>query len=133
MGYLFRNHPFQFMSNLKILGVVLFFIIGVGSGIWVASGSPKLWDLNLLNKAPEIKWLVHEGPVYSLEYQGLPYKGKNTRVFAYYATPGSLKGNPALDKDLPGVILIHAGKGHAAASWVISWAKFGYAALSMDL
>ncbi len=91
------------------------------------------WDLNHLYKAPKMKWVKHEGQVYSLIYQGLPYKGKDTRVFAYYATPGSVSGITSLDKNLPGVILIHGGNGHAEAGWAMSWAQHGYAAIAMDL
>jgi cephalosporin-C deacetylase-like acetyl esterase len=91
------------------------------------------WDLKLLAKPPKVKWIENKGPVYALEYEALPYKGKITKVFAYYATPGSISNNPSLDKNLPGVILIHGGMSHAEKNWVTFWAKFGYAALAMDL
>lgn len=124
--------------RMKIfMGIFLFMILIclqlVGCADKATTSNNIPWDISVLNKQPKMKWLNHQGPVFSLEYQGLPYNGKETRVFAYYATPGSISGNPALDKDLPGVILIHGGGGHAQPYWVSIWAKFGYAALSMDL
>jgi dienelactone hydrolase len=80
-----------------------------------------------------MKWIHRGGPVSALVYEGLPYNGKRTYVFAYYATPGSVSGNPSLDKDLPGVILIHGRHGMAVDAWAAFWARHGYAALSMDL
>ena len=69
----------------------------------------------------------------SLTYQGEPYRGGDTSVFAYYATPGTLKGDPTKDKNLPAVVLLHGGGGRAFGQWVEIWAKRGYAALAMDL
>jgi dienelactone hydrolase len=114
-----------------LLFIPAFLLVPVGMS-FADAGKPP-WDLDLLKKPPKMDWIVHTGPVYSLEYQGLPYEGKPTRVFAHYATPGSISGSPKLDKNLPGVILLHEGKGHANPDWVTSWARFGYAALSMDL
>lgn len=100
-----------------------------------SSSLPKTtpWDLKALSKAPSVKWLNQKGKIRSLIYQGLPYKGKPTSVFAYYATPGSLSGDPSKDKDLPAVVLVHGGGGSASMKWVELWAERGYAAISMDL
>ena len=94
------------------------------------------WNLPALSGAPEFDWddtLEQKQPVRSLHYQGLKYQGKPTRVFAYYATPGTLAGNPALDKDLPAVVLVHGGGGTAFEQWAKLWASRGYAAIAMDL
>jgi cephalosporin-C deacetylase-like acetyl esterase len=99
----------------------------------VSSDKNLLWDLDQLYKPPKMKWFKHEGPIYSLVYQGLPYKGKDTEVFAYYATPGTLSGVPDSDKNLPGIVLINGSSGHAEEGWVKLWAGAGYAALSIDL
>ena len=92
------------------------------------------WDLKALSKAPAFKWTdsTVKG-VRALHYSGPAYKGKPTRVFAYYATPGSMAGNTAKDKNLPAVVLVHGGGGTAFDQWVQLWAKRGYAAISMDL
>lgn len=90
------------------------------------------WNLEALGKAPEFVW--GEGKeVRSLFYQGEPYQGKPTRVFAWYATPGSLAGDPAMDKNLPGIVLVHGGGGKAFTKWASLWASRGYAAIAMDL
>ncbi|MEZ5913996.1 MAG: hypothetical protein R3D84_18615, partial [Paracoccaceae bacterium] len=51
------------------------------------------WDLRQLGEAPKFEWESQHGPVHSLYYQGLPYQGHATRVFAYYANPETIKGN----------------------------------------
>ena len=90
------------------------------------------WDLDALSKAPEFEW--GEGTdIRSLYYDGVPYKGDSTRVFAYYATPGTLSGNPAEDKNLLAMVLVHGGGGTAFHEWAKFWAERGYAAIAMDL
>lgn len=101
-----------------------------GSGLTLPATTP--WNPDELSKPPGFEW--HEGKeVRSLFYKGEPYQGKPTRVFAYYATPGSLAGDPSLDKGLPGIILVHGGGGTAFPHWAKLWASRGYAALAMDL
>ena len=100
--------------------------------------SPKLpastpWNLEDLSKPPNIRWLDPEGPIRSLAYAGEEHQGRDTEIFAFYATPGSLSGDPSRDHDLPAVVLIHGGGGTAFAEWAHLWAKYGYAAIAMDL
>ena len=92
------------------------------------------WDLKALSTAPAFKWSdsTVKG-VRALYFTGPAYKGKPTRVFAYYATPGSMVGDASKDKNLPAVVLVHGGGGQAFDQWVQLWAKRGYAAISMDL
>ena len=90
------------------------------------------WNLEALSKAPAFEW--SEGTqVRSLYYSGESYQGKPTRVFAYYATPGTLAGDPSKDKHLPGIVLVHGGGGKAFDAWAKLWASRGYAAIAMDL
>ena len=91
------------------------------------------WDLKQLGCPPTFKWLNSKGRYRSLLYQGLPYKGGDTEVFAYYGTPGSLAGDPAIDKKLPGIVIVHGGCRAASKPVVKIWAQRGYAAISMDL
>jgi len=91
------------------------------------------WDLAKLSEPPAMEWIEAEGPIRALFYAGEAYRGKPTRVFAYYATPGSLAGDPTLDRNLPAMVLIHGGGGTAFREWAELWAKRGYAALAMDL
>ena len=91
------------MSHGRTAGVVLCLcVVGAAAGddaIRPAAGLPKStpWDLAELSKAPSFRWIDGKAKVRSLTYQGLPYEGKPTSVFALYATPGSLAGDPNLD------------------------------------
>ena len=99
-----------------------------------ASSLPETtpWNLEQLSKPPAYQW-ASEGKVHSLYYEGESFQGKPTRVFAYYATPGSLSGDVSLDKKLPAVVLVHGGGGKAFDDWARLWASRGYAAIAMDL
>ena len=56
-------------------------------------------------------------------YDGLPWKGKPTRVFAWYGSPPVPK-----ETKLPAMVLVHGGGGTAFADWVRLWTGRGYAA-----
>lgn len=60
--------------------------------------------------------------------EGVTWKGKPTRVFAYYALPN---GGVA-EKQAPGIVLVHGGGGTAFHRWVRTWVARGYAAIAMD-
>jgi dienelactone hydrolase len=91
------------------------------------------WDLAALSKAPNYKWSDRESPIRSLYYEGQPYKGKPTRVFAYYGSPATLNGREVAERRFPAVVLVHGGGGTAFKEWVQLWARRGYAAIAMDL
>ena len=91
------------------------------------------WDLVSLSQPPRFKWGDSEGGVKSLYYHGIPYMGKETRVFAYYANPATLSGKTIKDNEFPAVVLVHGGGGTAFKEWVQLWAKRGYTAIAMDL
>jgi dienelactone hydrolase len=63
--------------------------------------------------------------VTSLYYEGEPYRGKPTRVFAYLARPEKAEGR------LPAMVLVHGGT--AFPGWAELWARRGYVALAMGL
>ncbi|NDB74870.1 MAG: acylamino acid-releasing protein, partial [Verrucomicrobia bacterium] len=48
------------------------------------------WNLTELKKAPAMRWLSQTGAVHSLLYAGEKFKGTNTEVFAFYASPITL-------------------------------------------
>jgi dienelactone hydrolase len=61
-------------------------------------------------------------------FEGEPYHGNSTRVFAYYGAPQLEEG-----KKVPAMVLIHGGGGTAFDRWVRVWTARGYAAIAMDL
>lgn len=63
--------------------------------------------------------------VKALFFEGEKYKGKPTRVFAYYKKPDG-------EGKFPAVVLIHGGGGVAYSSWVKTWADRGYCAIAID-
>jgi dienelactone hydrolase len=96
------------------------------------------WDLDRLFAPPA----VYEAPgfegdgVQPLFYEGLPYQGRATRVFAWYGVPSkdTAPGAPAPDAEgrWPAMVLVHGGGGTAFRDWVQLWNRRGYAALAMD-
>jgi dienelactone hydrolase len=91
------------------------------------------WNLTDLFQTPKYEWEDQTGPVRSLLFENEPYDGHSTRVFTYYATPGTLAGDTSTDKNLPAVVLVHGGGGTAFREWCELWAKRGYAAIAPDL
>lgn len=89
------------------------------------------WNMAVLKQAPKFEWVRQEGKVHALMYTGEKYRGKATRVFAYYASPKTL--GQSVDNNAPGIVLVHGGGGTAFANWAMLWAKRGYAAIAMDL
>lgn len=95
--------------------------------------SPSLpgprWDMQILAKTP--KTYPAEKPVAkevaSVFFEGLPWRKKPTRVFAYYGVPKAAPGARA-----PGMVLVHGGGGTAFDAWVRLWNGRGYAAIAMD-
>lgn len=86
------------------------------------------WDLQALHAVPGVH-PVDNGPegVRTIFYDGLPWKGRPTRVYAHYGIPPMPPG-----RRCPGMVLVHGGGGSAHASWVRLWVDRGYAAISMD-
>lgn len=99
-------------------------------------GTRSFWDLKALDQAPktfavEIPCSNEYGRVEGVEpiwIEGEPYRGKPTRVFAWWGLP---KGASAQSK-VPAMVLVHGGGGTAFAKWVKTWNDRGYAAIAMD-
>jgi dienelactone hydrolase len=107
-----------------------------GRGVIHPAGTlPKTtpWDLRALSQPPAYHWLKQEGKVWSLLYQGLPYQGHPTEVFAYYADPLTLSKTTKKNVKFPAVVLVHGGGGEAFSKWAKMWAEHGYAAIAMNL
>ena len=88
-----------------------------------------MWDLAELAVPPTThpaEGFSEEG-VQAIFYDGLPYKGRKTQVFAWLGVPDVPAGTK-----VPGIVLIHGGGGTAFAEWVRIWNARGYAAIAMD-
>lgn len=84
------------------------------------------WNLTALKATPKAEWGERTNLVQSLYYEGEPFKGQPTRVFAYY-------GRPEGAGPFPAMVLVHGGGGKAFNAWAEHWAKRGYCAIAMDL
>jgi dienelactone hydrolase len=119
----------------------------IGLGLAGAAGAQESpgakWDLSRLSVAPEAHWVDDVTPylaegggeatftgegVKALFYEGLPWKGNPTRVFAWYGVP-----EHDGDEKVPAMVVAHGGGGTAFDEWVRVWNRRGYAAISMDL
>lgn len=87
------------------------------------------WEMQALTAPPKSRAAdgFDEGGVKSLFFEGLPYHGAPTEVFAWYGAPRTETG-----KKVPGMVLVHGGGGTAFAEWVRLWTGRGYAAIAMD-
>ncbi len=92
----------------------------------------SLWSMKELMKPPQTTYVDQSARVHSLLYSGVEYKGKPTKVFAYYSNPDILNGTTSQRK-YPGIVLVHGGGGKAFREWVEKWAAEGYAVIAMDL
>ncbi|QDU76130.1 Alpha/beta hydrolase family protein [Bremerella volcania] len=126
---------YRFLVPLLLTLLLAFASISLADPIHPSANLPQTqpWDLAKLSEAPKFAWVDADSPVRSLTFTGEEFEGHATRVFAYYATPGSILGDASLDKDLPAVVCIHGGGGTAFREWAELWAKRGYAAIAMDL
>ena len=84
------------------------------------------WNLKTLYQVPEASWGEDREGIREVYFQGEPYQGRLTRVFAYY-------GKPSGEGPFPAMVLIHGGGGTAFPEWVRLWTARGYAAIAMDL
>lgn len=89
----------------------------------------KIWNVKELFMAPA--WngtnILKHPEVNAIFFNGLTWKGKPTKIFAWYGVPGIAK-----KKKVPGMVLVHGGGGTAYAEWVKLWNSRGYAAIAMD-
>lgn len=92
----------------------------------------SLWDVPGIRQVPVYRVIARDSAV-SLIYTGLPYQGRLSSVFAYYASPATIGTGVREGKQFPGVVLVHGGGGKAFKEWTIMWARKGYAAIAMDL
>lgn len=139
-------------TALAVVAVALLAMCTTGRQTAMAKSTSIPWDLDSLYKTPktyptpgchplgaealyfemmlttpEMKAGALKGRVKSVFFEGVPYKGKPTRVFAFYGIPNAPKG-----QRVPGIVLVHGGGGTAFETWVRLWNSRGYAAIAMD-
>ena len=145
MEYQMRTKPFNFFQRVFVAMIVWSCAIRVFSQEEARLEVPR-FDLEKLSKPPAFSVATgfNEPGVQAIFYDGIPYRGKPTKVFAYYGLPtkeGLSKEGEVLSNDgsseprgkCPGVVLIHGGGGTAFAEWVRLWNRRGYAAIAMDV
>ena len=117
------------MQNACRIRMLLLCLLLVSLPPAMASTACAPWDLKTLFHTPDSRPAegFDKAGVRALFFDGLPYRGKETRVFAWYAAPEVKKGGR-----VPGMVLVHGGGGTAFAEWVHLWAGRGYAAIAMD-
>ena len=111
----------QFMMK-KLLHVGIFLVLVLSA----RAEQTGPWNMAALSKVPQATWGEAKEQIQEVYYEGETFKGKPTRVFAYY-------GKPDGAGPFPGIVLVHGGGGTAFRDWVKHWVKNGYAALAMDL
>lgn len=82
-------------------------------------------QLGTLTKPPATHDAEADGNLRALFFDALPYRGKPTRVFAWYGAPAGRSSK------LPAVVLVHGGGGTAYKEWVKKWNEHGFAAISI--
>lgn len=114
------------MPTRRVLLTIVCLLLCTTSRLTSASEHTGPWDLPALRQTPAAEFGTADGLVRPVFYAGEPFKGKATRIFAWYAQPAG-KG------PFPGVVLVHGGGGKAFRDWALHWANRGYAAIAMDL
>ena len=108
--------------------LILAAALAAATSTFAAPARPQ-WPIEKLFRTPKTfdSSAYATNSVKTVFYEGLPYKGKPTRVFAYYGVPDHKPG-----EKVPGIVLVHGGGGSAFVRWVKLWNARGYAAISMD-
>jgi dienelactone hydrolase len=118
------------MNRYFFRSLGLFFLF-TSATAFAATGKTAVipWDLKALSKAPASSPApgFETNGVRSIFFDGLPWQGKPTRVFAFVGVPEHKRG-----EKVPGMVLVHGGGGTAFAGWVKRWNDRGYAAIAMD-
>ena len=118
----------------RFLATGLIFLLLASGSLAAEQGRPALHrrtgtSRSSASRRPPIRQAEPKAKdVKSLYYEGLPFQGKPTRVFAYYGVPKLAAG-----KRVPAMVLVHGGGGTAFDVWVRLWNSRGYAAIAMDL
>ncbi|MDO4629963.1 MAG: DUF1080 domain-containing protein [Planctomycetia bacterium] len=130
---------FNVLGCFCVFGLILAQLVILPECAW-GKNPAEVWNLEALKTPPVAKWSavtekvsengenesVKKILVQKVWYTGEPFRGKDTRVFAFMARPEG-------DGPFPGIVLVHGGGGTAFSWWAEMWAERGYAAIAMDL
>jgi hypothetical protein len=117
-----------------ILAVLPLLALGVSRAAEPAPLPPFTpWNLAALQRVPVVEWIDHTSQVRSLFFEGEPFKGHKTKVFAFYASPATLGMERAAGTKFPALLLLPGGNGQASGQLVQIYARQGYAAMMIDL
>ncbi len=94
------------------------------AGLFVARAENP-WNAEKLSQPPKADWGATNELTQEVWYEGEPYMGKPTRIFAYIGRPEGKGPHPA-------IVLVHGGGGEAFRDWAMHWAKRGYVSIAMD-
>ncbi len=115
-------------SFRKLVAAGLVFLVGFMFP--AATAWPEIpWDVRQLAAPPRVYPApgFHEEGVRAFFFEGPPWQGKPTRIFAWYGAPLYREA-----QTVPALVLVHGGGGTAFASWVRLWNSRGYAAIAID-
>lgn len=93
-----------------------------------AEARDRVEQLGRLTSAPawrEADGVARDGVRRAIYFDGLPWQGRPTRVFAWLGVPERSVG------PVPGMVLVHGGGGTAFREWVQLWNDRGFAAISI--
>lgn len=88
----------------------------------------QVTDLGRATAAPAVhpaEAAAAEPGLRPLFFDSVPWKGRQTRVFAWLGIPTERRGR------VPGVVLVHGGGGTAFKEWVQKWNAHGFAAIAV--
>lgn len=104
----------------------------IAAPIRAETSTAPSWDLAARSRPPAVSAVPTEIPavegLHTVCFDGLPWRGKPTKVFAYYGLPA----HASPEHKVPGIVLVHGAGGTAFSDWVKLWVKRGYAAIAFD-
>jgi dienelactone hydrolase len=115
-----------------LISTVTLLIAGIGLPSHAAQDTAELREQVLALANLTAPPATHAADGFALEeglrplfFDGLPYRGHPTRVFAWYGVPTDRVGK------VPAMVLVHGGGGTAFKEWVRKWNAHGFAAISI--
>lgn len=89
-----------------------------------------LGELRDVPKIDSAEGIADEGGLRAVYFEGLTWRGKPTRIFAWMGLPQTAPPSDSGAR-IPGVVLVHGGGGTAFKDWVRKWNERGFAAISI--